>query len=342
MANGTAIISGNDIDITPIETPIGGLGGIILQGIQVIRTSNVTVNGNNITYNGNYELFGAGITGYLAPNCAYVGNTVSTEFTTGSDGIFITSSLNSALVCNTTEGLKNGMAFYDNSDASVVSFNRFNKCKGPRLYLAGDAVIGAQIKRGNGWNGITNSGLEAQFETTDPDRIHMSRFQIHNYESYFPNNGWWAQPRDPAADWFIGPPEGNEFLQVDCSIGPSPGDDESARLSTANQLSIAGAFPAYKGYPASAWEAQLNAFNVLDSHAALLDSTGAYQFYQTHLNGKTGMLARASKTLQDIEQMPEAMQSQWESHRSSVASLLQQRDFDVIERFYEFLDGIDQ
>ena len=224
---------------------------------------------------------------------------------------------NNRVICNYSDNLNE--AFYFNGPACDHTEFRQNRMSNnlTGLYLSPGSVIGPQFELQNEWEGTlpANGIAEAHFDGNPSQPLKFaSQFSINDLDQ---NSDLWANPRDPVADWYV--PSGGQGHNLLCyaELPTYPG------ISAANDLAIGGNFQGYKGYEASAWEAKLDAFVVLDADPNLhpADSPEA-QFYASHENGNVGKLHRAREAWNSIARFSATFEAGWTAHETTVANKL--------------------
>jgi hypothetical protein len=233
-------------------------------------------------------------------------------------GIHIDNSNFSEVSCNTGTNLNQG--FFFNGPACDHTNFRSNTMSDnlDGLYLSPGSIIGVQHEEMNIWPGA--GALEAHFDGMPGlGLLLMSQFRINSSNQ---NSPLWADPRIPAIGWFEF--SGNEppiAVPLDQTCFEEINEDPDG--SEANARAIAGTFEAYKGYPASAWEARLDAFAVLAEHPELRpENSPEALFYNTHNAGNTGKLQRAREAWDNITVFTASFESSWNSNQAAVEAKL--------------------
>lgn len=233
-------------------------------------------------------------------------------------GIYVSESGNNLISCNDVAGFYNGFDFHGPMcDKTKLKSNTIEGDNATGLFLSPGTIIGQQSMRFNAWPG--NGTTEALFDgDPDPFFVTLSKFTISTSNT---NSTFWANPRVPAVGWFVPPVS---------EPNPSPSSEacylnDDPPKSGADELAITGGFQVYKGYPASLWEAQLNAFGTLSNHPELL-VTGSpdLQFYNVHDQGNIGKLSRAVKAWEGISRFNTSFESTWSSNQTSIAQKLEE------------------
>ena len=233
-------------------------------------------------------------------------------------GIEIIESPETFVSCNHSQNLNEG--FYFRGPASDKTDFRHNEMSDnlTGMYLFPGSIIGQQIDMENKWQGdLPVGGLaEAHFDGNPSiGALLMSRFLINSSNL---GSILWANPRVPASGWFSysGGQDGLPFICLKEEGPPPP-------KSRANDMLIGGTFEAYKGYPASEWEATLNAFATLDNNPELLlESSPEETFYNSHLGGNIGKLHRARTAWDDIALFSTAVEADWEINAEDIVNKL--------------------
>ncbi|MBX2891718.1 MAG: right-handed parallel beta-helix repeat-containing protein [Saprospiraceae bacterium] len=233
-------------------------------------------------------------------------------------GIHVDNSNSNKLSCNTSTNLNQG--FFFNGPACDHTNFRSNTMTDnlEGLYLSPGSIIGVQSEKMNTWPG--SGALEAHFDgMPEQGLMFMSQFRINTSNQ---NSPLWASPRVPANNWFV--PSGNEPpIGVPLSETCFEEINEDPPGSEANARAIAGTFEDYKGYPASGWEARLDAFAVLAAHPELRpENSPEAQFYNTHDTGNTGKLQRARDAWDNITVFTASFESSWNANQADIAAKL--------------------
>lgn len=222
-------------------------------------------------------------------------------------GIEINESMRNFVSCNHSAALNYG--FYFRGPADDHTNFRHNEMPDDLtgLYLYPGTIIGQQNDQENKWptdlppNGVA----EAHFDGMPGlNLLYKSLFLINAAD---PGSMFWASPRTPANDWFVysGGEEGLPYLCLKQEGPPVPN-------SAANDMLIGGGFEAYKAYPASTWEAGLDAFTTLMEYPGLRpEGSPEDQFYDLHETGNLGKLARAQAAWNRLAQLSAAFESAW-------------------------------
>lgn len=258
------------------------------------------------------EMISNGIFGNFGPMIS----TTPTSFSYR--GIDIRESPECFISCNRGENLNEG--FYFQGPACDHADFRHNEMSDnlTGLYLAPGSIIGPQEDQENKWLGdLPNNGVaEAHFDGNPGlGQLQMSKFFINSSNS---NSTFWADPRIPGTGWFdpSSSPEGHAFL---CLKEEVPGP----RKSTADDMVIGGDFPAYKAYPASEWDATLNAFANLDKNPELRPANSPEaEFYETHLTANIGKFHRARSAWDNIAAFSAVLAADWEDNAAETAQKL--------------------
>lgn len=216
--------------------------------------------------------------------------------------------------CNYTDNLDNGLSFRGPlCDQENIRVNTMTGSLAD-LYLFAGSTIGKQDRTFNKWP--DNDLLEAHFDgTPTQNQLFASLFIIHTSNT---TSEYWANPRMPAIGWFgyAGVNSETEAACIDNSGG-------GVGKSEANNQAISGTFEAYKGYPASAWEAKLAAYRSLSANPALLVSGSAdAQFYNTHTSANIGKLARAIEAKEALLKAGSSFGSAWAQQQSDIHTKL--------------------
>lgn len=269
------------------------------QGIRLFNSP-----GNEIISNGFFGNFGPMPVQNAGPNWNY-------------RGIYLYNSPHNFISCNHSADLDRGFSFDSNSDHTDFRHNEMSDNL-TGLYLTPGSIIGPQADQENKWLGdLPNDGVaEALFDGNPGlNQLLMSRFLINSSNT---NSVFWANPRTPSIGWFTysGGPEGHPFL---CLKEEVPGP----RRSTADDMVIGGDFPAYKGYPASEWDATLSAFANLDKNPELRPANSPEsEFYETHLSGNIGKFYLARSAWDDIAVFSANLAADWEENAADITQKL--------------------
>jgi hypothetical protein len=206
-------------------------------------------------------------------------------------GVYLRSTQNSNLVCNTVDDLNTGMVFLDNCDnANLLHNNFYHHDIGlalghPLINTATFNLIGKQTNKENRWY-QNSSNIEA-FTSNSPSAL-SSVFEINSNDL---NSVFWPSPRfignnNDNFTWFVPSLTGNEADPglIPCFLSePIPGDPPSGFSDTDIKL-IEGTFEHPLNYPALTWEAKWNLAERLHKNPELqnLNSEVAQYFLDTY------------------------------------------------------------
>lgn len=296
-----------------------------VRGINLNSTYGARVQGNTITQafqpSGNYDF--NGIRSFDSHYNAISSNTISGQSHLGNGiaGIYSLNSYFQGIGCNTVMKLRTGIKFEGRCDGTDFRENKIEDDNGTGLHLMNGSVIGEQFFSGNLWLGQNPLGLEGLAEGDDAT-IAMSRFYIQTPETS--NSAFWAIPRSPGGDmWFRYENNGSDnpyHYNFTCiSLDEVDPNNPSGSKTAANKASIAGDYPAFKGYPASVWEADMAAYALLWKHPEQIDASGPDNAFMTqHQDANTGKLARAVEAWHRYHAMPTALSADWEQNRTAI------------------------
>ena len=225
-------------------------------------------------------------------------------------GIDINNSRFNLVSCNGFSSLNYGSYFKGNCDQADIK-NNVTSSNLTGTYLFDGSVVGKQPEKQNLWPGnLSNDIAEAHFDGNPlPGALSASLFSINSSNMA---SDYWPSPRIPTNNWFV--PSGNEpGPQIQCII--SAADPKSER----ERQAITSEFQAYKGYPASIWEARLDAFGTLSAHPELLVSGSAdAQFYNLYTTGNIGKLHRALLSCDAVVQFSTSFANSWNSNQTAI------------------------
>lgn len=229
------------------------------------------------------------------------------------EGIRVGESGNNLVSCNNISGFYNGLTFIGPAcDKTQVKRNTIQGDNLTGLLLNPGTIIGQQLKKDNVW---PNTGMTEALFDGNPGQgaVNASRFEINTPNM---NSALWPDPRVPAANWFVlplGNPTPNPPNE-NCYLDPEPPNSEADRQA------ITGEFQAFKGYPASVWEARLNAYRMLSAHPELLNTGSAnMQFFTAHDAGNIGKLSRSLDAWEGLALFSTSFESNWESNQTAIA-----------------------
>lgn len=238
----------------------------------------------------------------------------SNSFNWGYRGIDIDNSSNNLISCNYFTGFNHGSYYTGNCDHADIK-NNITSSNIRGLYLFPGSVVGQQFEKQNLWPGnLANDVAEAQFDGNPAQgALTSSQFKVNSSDL---SSDYWPTPVLPNTGWFI--PSGNEpGPQTGCVISAAAAKSERERQA------ITGEFQAYKGYPASTWEARLNAFGTLAAHSeSLINGSADAQFYNANTSGNIGNLYRAQQSWDAIMQFNTSFESSWTSNQTAIAQKL--------------------
>lgn len=266
------------------------------------------------------ELVSNGIFGNFGPK-------KSTVFDFSYRGIDIRESAECFVSCNHSEGLNEGFHFRGPACDKADFRNNEMQDNLTGLYLYPGSIIGTQKDQQNKWSGGLPTGgvAEAQFDgSPGQGELDMSLFSINSSNS---NSILWANPRIPANSWFepSSSQEGLPFLYLK-EEGPLP------PKSKADEMLIGGGFESYKGYPASEWDATLNAFSTLDRNPELRpENSDEEDFYDAHYSGNIGKFHRARSEWDNIALFLEALEEDWAVNVADIDDKLDEIRVEVLE-----------
>jgi len=288
--------------------------GILLNGLLTPTSSNDVI-GNNFIAN-----FGPLINGEMSPDpdplcgyCAYV-------------GLNIGESPNNTISCNTTEGFNSGIRFEGPACANTdFKFNAMTDDEAG-LHLTAGKVIGQQTDKENLWPGaVAGDGVaEAIFDPPYTSALLMgSKFLINDAVT---TSDYWADPVSPSSNWFhLNSGEPSEIYNCPRVFDPE-------KSETDRQV-IEEEFEAYLGYPASTWEAELNAYAKFAMYPDLLigETTETEDFYDKHNEGNIGKFYRAMVALDTVDLLPASVEDDWDAAQSVVEGLMDDMDQLIID-----------
>ncbi len=222
---------------------------------------------------------------------------------TSDSGISATDAYQSSIICNTFDDLDMGAHFNGNScDGSTVAENIFGS-HGIGLSLDDNTTIGQQVYNRNEWPlPMSSSTEEADFAVPNSDPMYFfkmngSRVINHIIETSGPV--YWADIRVPALnDWFtyVAPPRPIVYKCPAQYIEPGDGGghDTGRALSATDENVIAGIQPAYNGYDATLWDAQVRLYRSLYENLDLRPAgSEAAAFYDANSETSYARLAVA-------------------------------------------------
>ena len=215
-------------------------------------------------------------------------------------GISVFASPNSLVSCNAVYNVDFGIAFSDNQcDPASILANEMADSN-TDLYLARPTTVGVQIKKDNKWP--SSSTKEALFDGSPTSaELLMSEFLV---DDPITTSQFWPIPVIPAFGWFS--PTVYDPKQAACS--DDGGGD--GKLSKAGQFIVAGTYEAYKGYPATIWDATMSAYRqFLDNPALLTDSAHYQHFFEQTGQTNAGKLQILWRALKNASNLPESLQS---------------------------------
>ena len=232
-------------------------------------------------------------------------------------GIDITFTDQAVISCNYPTNFNYGTCFYGTCDHTDFKYNTTSgNLTG--LYLYPGTTIGQQPKSENLWPGdLPNDIAEAKFDGDPlPNALLASQFKVNSANTA---SNYWPNPRVPATGWFVY--SGNEpGPQIGCTSPPGPGPGPESPKSERERQAITGEFLPYKGYPASTWEAKLDALATLVAHPELLTSGSAdAQFYNANSTGNLGKLQNVLQSWNIIMQFSASLESNWNSNQADIA-----------------------
>jgi hypothetical protein len=229
-------------------------------------------------------------------------------------GIDVRDAQNNGVTCNAPSNFDKGIVFRGICNKTTFANNGMSN-NDIGLYLQAGAVIGQQKATHNTWAGSLPAGgvAEALFDgNPGPSDLTKSGFFIDDFNTMSIN---WPNPGLPSG-WFK-PLLGGPYPTINC-LKANPVKSESDR-----QL-IAGEFQPYKGYPASTWEATLNAYGLLADNPDVLsgESAATQQFYASHNTDNIGKLYRAMTSWAALTSFSNALDSSWDDNQASIAQVL--------------------
>lgn len=228
-------------------------------------------------------------------------------------GIYLRESGSNLVSCNNIEGFDQGISFEGPAcDKTQVKRNTIQGDNLTGLLLNPGTIIGQQLKKDNVW---PNTGMTEALFDGNPGQglLAMSLFTINTPNM---NSAFWPDPRVPGIGWFVlplGNPTPNPPNE-NCYLDPEPPNSEADRQA------ITGEFQAFKGYPASVWEARLNAYRMLSAHPELL-TTGSVdmEFFIAHDAGNIGKLSRSLDAWEGLALFSTSFESNWEGNQTAIA-----------------------
>lgn len=216
-------------------------------------------------------------------------------------GISVSASANTVVSCNTVNDLDFGVAFSDKKcDPAFITANEMTSSQ-KDLYLAPTTTVGVQNKRRNKWP--ANSAQEALYDGNPSlSDILASRF---NVDDPVTTSQFWPIPVTPATNWFV--PTAYDPSVTLCRNNDGGGDD---KFSKASQMLVEGTYEAYKGYPATIWDATMTAYRqLLDNPSLLTDSIHYQHFFEQTMQSNAGKLQILWRSLQNASALPGELNS---------------------------------
>lgn len=216
-------------------------------------------------------------------------------------GISVYASPNTVVSCNIADNIDFGIAFSDNMcNPNFIIANEMTNSEND-LYLAAATTVGVQNKRRNKWP--ASSMTEALFDgSPTPMELSNSRFLV---DDPVLTSQFWPIPVIPAMNWFV--PTAYDPSETLCLNNDGGGDD---KLSQASQFLIEGSYEAYKGYPATTWDATLTAYReFLDNPSLLTDSIHYQHFFEQTTQSNAGKLQILWRSLQNASALPGELNS---------------------------------
>jgi hypothetical protein len=277
-----------------------------------IRVLQAPCNGSRILYN---SVRGAGIDYVFAV------------------GTYFHESLNCVFICNSTDNLNTGMAFFDNCDNADVSKNDFHFHE-RGLALGHPQVtsflnvhrIGLQANKENRWYG-TNSLVEA-FALNQASAL-ASIFEINSSNL---NSIFWPSPRrigtvDDNFVWFVPSatgPEANEN-EIACFIS-EPGPEGEYELADTDIKLLNSTYQPPLDYPALVWEAKWQFADRLNRNPALQNiSNEAAQYYLNTFNDSYSSLNRVYQGYMNRWKPADPLTTIAENYASSLSDAITNR-----------------
>jgi len=199
-----------------------------------------------------------------------VGNVLSgASLSSDERGIFVSSSPDNDILCNSLDNLDQGAVFLGNAcDGTWLSHNEFYT-HSHGLFLYDNTTIGQQPNNRNTWSAGVSSGQEEATFDLDPfdidyvKKLSTSKFLIGVPET--PTSEYWANPRFPGGnDWFsmaLFPPY--QPGPLECIETIDPGGDTPSGLTATDQMVLDDTHPEYGGFPATKWDAQARLYGKL-------------------------------------------------------------------------------
>ena len=235
-------------------------------------------------------------------------------------GIDVFNSGTNLISCNSSQNLNEGFFFNGPAcDHTAFQYNEISD-NSRDLYLSPGSIIGQQYERENSWPASTSGVAEAFFDGNPSQTLRFaSQFLINSSNQ---NSPLWADPRIPATDWFDYSGNSPILPENQCVEEWDPNEDTR---SVANTMAIGGTFEAYKGYPASTWEVELDAFGVLAEDANTRPAGSPEEvFYNTHLSANLGKLYRAKHAWENIALFTTAFEGDWNINQTAIATKLEE------------------
>ncbi len=224
----------------------------------------------------------------------------------------------SLVSCNTTSGLNRGFDFTGICDHTDFRYNVMSD-NAVGLYLYPGSVIGQQYEKENRWPGDLPPGgqYEALYDGMPSlFMINASKFFINDPDIL---SNFWANPRQPLDlfEFSGGTPSG--------ILSCIEEHEEGEWLSAGDEMAISGTFPAYKGYPASGWEAEFRAFATLTEHPNLRPTGSmAEAFYTVRENSTLDSLYRAKRDWERLFRFTPALENAWTDNQAAVEDKLEE------------------
>lgn len=284
-------------------TPTTGLtinGNTFKNNLSAYANGFLVWGGRKTTVQGNHFFVYSGGGVCLNMFQTYLSSARGNDFTGHTSGDFGFQSYNSGmlmLACNSFNTLNIGAFFAGlDGDKSALIENTFGT-HNIGLYLENMAKIGPQKYRLNQWPSSNSGQVDAQFNVdvvNDPlyqTQLDASPFIIQTTETSA--STYWANPRIPSGNlWFksmINTPPSSQ-----CSTTPPGPGNGGAGLSPTDSTVLAGTHPAYAGFDATRWDAQLRLYRNLYENPALrpTGSSGA-TFYSTNASAPYALLGVA-------------------------------------------------